>query len=126
MYMISYDYIYWYRLEGQKTKKGAGHKTESSGFVANIIYVEKLTEKSMRIYAQRNQDKLQMEEKEQRPLNKRMIKQCQKNQKQLQFMMKSVVIVGKEFGIKIIAGKTKIIRIGQNEGFVNITLEGKL
>ena len=39
-------------------------------------------------------------------------------------MMESIVRLGKEFGMKISAGQTKVMRTGKNEGFVNILLEG--
>lgn len=44
---------------------------------------------------------------------------------ELQCMMESIVRVGKEFGVNINVGKTKVWRVSKNEASVNISLEGK-
>ena len=41
-------------------------------------------------------------------------------------MMKNIETVGKDVGLKINVGETKVLRIGNNKGFLNIFLERKL
>ena len=49
----------------------------------------------------------------------------EESEKELQFMMVSIIRVRKELGMKINVGKTIEVRIGKNEDFVNISIEGK-
>lgn len=48
-----------------------------------------------------------------------------KSERELQSMIDNINVAGKRYGMKINAGKTKVMKIGKIEGRIQLTLEGK-
>lgn len=51
------------------------------------------------------------------------MKQCWRNQKMSYNLYKSIMKVGKQFGMKINTGKTEVMRISRNGDFINMSLD---